>query len=34
MAKRPRKRIYDLVGESHYQAALLSCDPGAAVELT
>ena len=33
MAKRPRKRIYNLVGESNYQATLLSCDPGAAVEL-
>lgn len=33
MAKRPRKRIFDLVGESHYQGALLQCDPGAVVEL-
>ena len=33
MAKRPRKRIFDLVGESRYQSALLWCDPGSSVEL-
>lgn len=33
MAKRPRKRIFDLVGESRYQDALARCDPGAAVSL-
>lgn len=33
MAKRPRKRIFDLVGESRYQGALGRCDPGARVNL-
>ena len=33
MATRPRKRIFDLRGESHYQSALLWCDPGMSVEL-
>lgn len=30
---RPRKRIYDLVGESRYQSALLWCDPGMPAQL-
>lgn len=33
MTQRPRKRIYDLAGESHYQDALIWCDPGSPVEL-
>lgn len=33
MAKRPRKRIFDLVGESRYQGALGRCYPGTAVSL-
>lgn len=33
VAARPRKRIYDLVGESRYQSALLWCDPGMPVQL-
>lgn len=33
MATRPRKRIFDLKGESHYQRALLWCEPGERVKL-
>lgn len=33
MAKRPRKRIFDLVGESRYQGALGRCSPGTTVSL-
>ncbi|MEM9085318.1 MAG: HIRAN domain-containing protein [Pseudomonadota bacterium] len=34
MANRPRKRIYDLVGESHYQRAIWLSLPGDSVTLT
>lgn len=33
MANPPRKRIYDLVGESHFQGALRDCEPGDPIEL-